>query len=144
MQSMSMKEMKYFLTIIIPFIHYPFDFPMPNAERIHVIKKTSISAATIVEPTGVPLRMEISIPITAQDTDNRAEQMVTLLKLRHTRMADIGGKIIRAEISSEPTRFIARTIITAITTAIRRLYSFTFTPAERAKSSSKVTAKSLL
>ena len=36
-------------------------------------------------------------------------------------IALIAGKIISAEISSEPTRFIARTIITATTTAISRL-----------------------
>ena len=37
------------------------------------------------------------------------------------RMAASAGKITSAEIKSDPTRFIARTMITAITTAIRRL-----------------------
>ena len=127
-----------------PFIDQVFVFPTPQAESTQVIRKTAISAATIVDPTGVPVRMEISIPNTAQDTDNIAEQIVTLRKLRHTRMAEIGGKMIRAEISSEPTRFMASTIITAMITAMIRLYSFTFVPADRAKSSSKVTAKNLL
>ena len=45
----------------------------------------------------------------------------TLRKLLNIRIADSAGKITSAEISSEPTRFIARTMITATTIAISRL-----------------------
>ena len=65
------------------------------------------SAATIVEPTGVPARTEIIRPARAQITDTMAEQTVTDLKLLNTRIADSAGKMTRALIKSEPTRFIA-------------------------------------
>lgn len=75
----------------------------------------------MVEPTGVPAKMDIRIPLNAQTTDKTAEQMVTALKFLNTRIAERAGKITSAEINSEPTRFIARTIMTATITAIRRL-----------------------
>lgn len=50
-----------------------------------------------------------------------AEHIVTLLKLLNSRMADSAGKITSAEIRSEPTRFMARTMMTAIMIAISRL-----------------------
>ena len=75
----------------------------------------------MVDPVGVPARMEISRPARAQHTESTAEQTVTERKLLKTRMADMAGKIIRAEISRDPTRFIASTMITAITVAISRL-----------------------
>ena len=59
-------------------------------------------------------------------------------------IADKAGKITRAEISSDPTRFIASTIITAIITAIKRLYLLVLVPVADAKFSSKVTANILL
>ena len=77
--------------------------------------------ATIVEPTGVPARIEINSPETEHTTETAALQIITLLKLRKTRIAESAGKITRALIKSEPTRFIARTIIMAIITAITRL-----------------------
>ena len=80
-----------------------------------------MSAATMVEPTGVPATMETSMPASAQQTDRIAEQTVTERKLLKIRMADMAGKMIRAEISREPTRFIASTIMTAMMTAISRL-----------------------
>lgn len=79
------------------------------------------STATIVEPTGVPASIDISIPARAQIIDDIAEKIVTLLKLLKILIADNAGKITKADISNEPTRFIARTIITAITVAISRL-----------------------
>ena len=85
------------------------------------IPKATISAITIVAPTGVFARIEIKIPSAAQHTERNAEQIVTDLKLLNTRIADRAGKITSAEISSEPTRFIAITIITAIIIAIIRL-----------------------
>ena len=46
-----------------------------------------------------------------------------------------------AEMSSDPTRFIASTMMTATVIAIRRLYRPASVPEARAKFSSKVTAK---
>ena len=103
-----------------------------------------MSAATIVEPTGVPDMIDIKIPIRVHTTDSTAEHIVTDLKLLKIRIAESAGKIIRAEIKSEPTKFIARTIITAIITAISRLYALDFVPTALAKLSSNVTAKILL
>ena len=84
-------------------------------------RNTVISAATIVEPTGVPQRKAIRIHKTAQITEITAELIITERKLLKSLIADRAGKIISAEISSAPTRFIARTITTAVTTAIRML-----------------------
>ena len=81
------------------------------------------------------------IPNIAQATDITVERMTTRLKVRQTRIAESAGNITSAEISSEPTRFIARTIIIAVTTAIKRLYRDARIPEALAKSSSKVTAK---
>ena len=75
----------------------------------------------MVEPTGVPARMEMRIPTAAHSTDTTAEKTVTLKKLLHSRMAERAGKIINAEISREPTKFMASTMMTAITTAISKL-----------------------
>ena len=106
--------------------------------------KAAISTATIVEPTGVPAVIEISIPNSAQNTDSKAEHIVTDLKLLNTRMAESAGNMTSAEIKSEPTRFMARTIITAVVTAIIRLYSPALTPDALANVSSNVTEKILL
>ena len=80
-----------------------------------------ISIATIVEPTGVSVRIDMIMPNTAQKTDSIAEQIVTLKNVLKIRIADKAGKIINAEINKEPTKFIARTMITAMMTAITRL-----------------------
>ena len=80
-----------------------------------------MSVMTIVDPTGVSIKIEAMIPISAQMTEITAAQMVTERKLLKTLIAESAGKITRAEIKSEPTRFIARTIITAIIIAITRL-----------------------
>ena len=91
----------------------------------------AISTATMVEPTGVSPRTEIRIPSSAQITDRTAEQIVTPLKLRNRRIALMAGKMISAEIRRDPTRFIASTMITAITTAMSRLYASAFVPDAR-------------
>lgn len=98
----------------------------------------------MVEPTGVPATIEIRIPIKAHNTDNTTEQTVTLRKLLNILIAESAGKITSAEINKEPTRFIANTIITAVITAINKLYKSDFIPVALAKFSSKVTAKILL
>ena len=81
---------------------------------------------------------------TEQTTETAAEQIVTERKLLKTLIAERAGKITRAEIKREPTRFIARTIITAIIIAITRLYAELWVPTAVAKFSSKVTQKILL
>ena len=88
------------------------------------IKNTTkhiIFVATIVAPTGVDKRMDNRIPRTAHTTDIITEQMVTLLKLLNTLIAESAGKITSAEIRRDPTRFIPRTIIIAVIIAITRL-----------------------
>ena len=104
----------------------------------------AISVTTIVEPTGVPHRIERIIPKSAQNTERHAEKMVTERKLLNILMAESAGKITRADTRSEPTRFIARTMITAMTVAMRRFKRFVFVPTAFAKFSSNVTAKNLL
>ena len=75
----------------------------------------------MVEPTGVLNRIDKRIPSVAQNTLRHAEQIVTALKLLSSRIADSAGKIISAEISREPTRFIEMTIMTAMMMAMIRL-----------------------
>lgn len=84
-------------------------------------KKTAMFADTIVAPTGVPHSSDTIKPVPAQNTDIKAEQIITLLKLLKSLIAVIDGKIISADISSEPTRLMASTIIIAVMTAIIRL-----------------------
>ena len=57
----------------------------------------------MVEPTGVDANIEISIPITAQTTDKDAEKITTPLKFFISLIAESAGKIISADIRSEPT-----------------------------------------
>ena len=102
-------------------IHYiAFRFPV-NTDISEKRRNTSRSATTIVEPTGVENRIDDTIPNPAHRTEIIAEQMITPRKLLNSLIAASAGKIITAEISSEPTRFIARTMISAVTTAISKL-----------------------
>ena len=75
----------------------------------------------MVEPTGVSSRIEQRMPKIAQKTDITAEKRMTDLKFLNSLMDERAGKIIRAEIKREPTRFMARTITIAMMTAIKRL-----------------------
>ncbi len=95
-----------------------------------IVQKTNKakSTATIVDPTGVPATKDIIIPNKAQNTDEAAAKIVTLLKFLKIFIADTAGKIINAEIKSDPTRFIAKTIMIAIKTAMIKLYAKTFVP----------------
>ena len=95
--------------------------------------KMRIYIVTIVEPTGVEVNIDIIIPNTAPNTERIAEYIITDLKLVITLIADKAGNTKRAVISSEPTRFIASTIITAVITAIIRLYTLVFLHAQWAK-----------
>ena len=75
----------------------------------------------MVEPTGVSKRIDERMPNIAQKTDITAEKRMTDLKFLKSRKDERAGKMIRAEIKREPTRFMARTITMAIITAIKRL-----------------------
>ena len=103
-----------------------------------------MSVITIVDPTGVSQRIERTIPKNAQHTERIAEKIVTDLKLLKILIADNAGKMTSAETRSEPTRFIARTMMTAIIVAITKFRSVVFVPTAFAKLSSNVTAKNLL
>ena len=85
------------------------------------MKNAAMSAVTIVEPTGVEKRMDAISPEPAHTTEMTAEQIITPLKLLKSLIAERAGKIISAEISSEPTRLMASTTISAVMTAISRL-----------------------
>lgn len=80
-----------------------------------------MSAKTIVGPTGVPAIMEAKMPMAVHETDKIAEHIVTDLNDLKMRIALKAGKIIKADMSNEPTRFIAKTMMTAVTTAISKL-----------------------
>ena len=75
----------------------------------------------MVEPTGVPPRIDITIPVSAQVTDKTADKMVTFKKLLKILMAESAGKMIRADIRREPTRFMASTITAAVISAVKVL-----------------------
>ena len=99
-------------------LHHTFIKIFPIAENI---KNAIISAATIVDPTGVPAKIEIIIPIVEHITEKITEHIVTVLKLLKILIADNAGNITSADINNEPANFIARTITTAVTTAINKL-----------------------
>lgn len=77
-------------------------------------------------------------------TENMVDDIVTDLKLLHSLMDDSVGRIISADMSSAPTRFIDITMMTSIRTAISILYSQTLVPELLANASSNVTAYILL
>ena len=104
----------------------------------------AMSVMTIVDPTGVSKKIERTIPSSAHTTEIIAEHTVTVLKLLNILIADSAGKMTSADTRSEPTRFIARTMITAIIVAITKFKRFVLVPTAFAKLSSKVTAKNLL
>ena len=91
---------------------------MPTTKQT---RKARISHTTIVGPTGVEKIIAVNIPIIAQTTETIVERITTRLNVRQTRIEESAGKITSAEMRSEPTRFIARTIIIAVTTAIIKL-----------------------
>ncbi len=100
-----------------------------------------MSAHTIVDPTGVPYRMDTRMPINVQTTEKTAEQIVTDRKLLNTRIAANAGKMISADTKREPTSFMETTMITAIMTAMNKFIALVCAPAAFAKFSSKVTEK---
>ena len=100
--------------------HHAFLFPATPEIR-EKSRNTAKSDTTMVEPTGVENSTDDIMPNAAQITEITAEHMITPRKLLNSLIAASAGNIISAEISSEPTRFIARTIITAVITATSRL-----------------------
>ena len=58
------------------------------------------------------------MPIREQKTERTAAQIVTPRKLLKIRIADSAGKITSAEISRDPTRFMASTMMTAMMTVV--------------------------
>ena len=118
-------------------------FPSANPAIENIIKHT-ISTATIVAPTGVELSKAKTSPIEEHITLIIPELTTTALKFLNTLIDDKAGKITSAEISKDPTKFIANTTITAVITAINVLYTPDLIPVAVAKSSSNVTAKILL
>ena len=84
---------------------------------IQQITNAARSAATIVEPTGVPAKIETMIPNAAQMTESTEEDIITLRKLLKRRIEESAGKMMSAVMSNEPTKYMERTMITAITMA---------------------------
>ena len=82
---------------------------------------TTMSMATMVDPTGVPARIAIKIPSSEQSTEITAEATVTEKKLLKSRMAESAGNTTKADTNKAPTRFMARTMMTAIMTATKML-----------------------
>lgn len=80
------------------------------------------------------------IPAAAHMIENITENIITDLKLLYKHIADNAGNMISAEISSDPTRFMARTIVIAVTIASKVLYSSVFTPEALENGSSNVIA----
>ena len=93
--------------------------------------------------TGVLSRYEPVSPTQKPSTDSTPASTTTPRKLFLTRMADSAGKITRLEMSIAPIIRIPSTMVKAVSTDSRVLYSPTFTPVAREKFSSKVMAKSL-
>ena len=85
------------------------------------IPNESIFAAAMVGPMGRSKRSADKNPARAQTADRAQERSTTPRKLLISRIAERAGKITSAEISREPTSFIAITIITAVTEAMRIL-----------------------
>ena len=79
--------------------------PRVRAPTAQQAANPSTWTATMVDPTGVPARIAMTIPVKEHTTERTAEQMVTCRKLRNIRIAERAGKMTRAEIRSEPTRF---------------------------------------
>lgn len=80
-----------------------------------------MSAATTVQPTGEDKIIDADIPIAVQIIENTAEPYDNLFKAFKYAHCRNCGKTISADVSREPARFIARTIMTAHTIEIAAL-----------------------
>ena len=72
-------------------------------------------------PTGVLKAMDDSIPTDVQNNETITAQIVTDLNVLKIRIALRAGKIIKADINNDPTKLMAKTIMTAIIMAIIKL-----------------------
>ena len=84
--------------------------------------KITRSARTIHALVEVENKMLITSANMKETTENTADKITTARKLLTSRIAESTGKIIRAEIRSEPTRRIPSTTVTAVITAILARY----------------------
>ena len=71
----------------------------------------------MLAPVGVERKKEATSPTRKQPTEMHAAQTITLRKLRHTRMAERAGKMMRDEMSSAPIMRMPSTTVTAVSTA---------------------------
>lgn len=92
---------------------------------IQATKYNTRFATTIVEPTGVEYRIAHRIPTSEQTTDNIVAATTTPLKFLHNCIAVMDGKIIKADTNSDPTRFMASTMMIAVMIATIALERFT-------------------
>ena len=72
--------------VLYAFLKHRYHDRRRNAPTMEHRKKAATFAATMVDPTGVPARIDTNIPISAQTTDSTTEQTVTerkLLKFAH-------------------------------------------------------------
>ena len=65
---------------------------------IQQITNARISTVTIVDPTGVSIKIDARIPSAEVSTEYTAAKTVTERKLLNSRIADSAGKITSAEI----------------------------------------------
>ena len=86
---------------IILFSGHFFSFPASTK-----IRNTTMSTATMVDPTGVSATIAASMPSTAHTTDTTAEHTVTDRKLLYTRIADSAGKITSPGVHARGAREI--------------------------------------
>ena len=73
---------------------------------------------TIQELAGMSNKKENTIPATMHTTDTAEDVATTCPNVLQTRMAVSGGKMIRLEMSREPTSRIPMTMVTAVRHAI--------------------------
>ena len=83
--------------------------------------KMTICTTATDAPVGVESRSAARSPVKDPTTEITAEQITTDRKLRKTRMADRAGKMMREEMRSAPTSFMASTMTTPLMAAIRKL-----------------------
>ena len=85
--------------------------------------------------------MDTIIPNNEVNKPIIALEIVTDLKLLNNLNDEAAGKITKADINNDPTKFMANTITDAMMIAKTKLYNLVFSPDALVKSSSKVIAK---
>ena len=87
----------------------------------------------------MPIKIDVIIPIKAQAIERMLDTTMVFLKLLTKNLAQSVGKIIKAVISSDPTKYIERTMVNDVIIDIKKFILSTFIPLDKAKSSSNVT-----